>query len=170
MNKKATKSKYVPPGARSKAAGPDDKVNMFTSSNEAINNFGEEKQHSIRVLNINADTDEEAVKEFIYGLPNFPKIRKLVSSTSHRGFIFIKFYCEEDMHSAIPIIKGQRLNNLILDAEVAKPFVKKNNNNQPAMQMGDPQHKKIGPVQKHPICTFRHYCGWCILRDRLYPA
>jgi hypothetical protein len=57
---------------------------------------------------------------------------------------------------------------MILDAEVAKAFVKKNNN-QPAMQMGDGHHKKIGYIQKHPICAFRHYCAWCILRDMLFP-
>ena len=163
--------KYIPPGSRRKSNESNEstkKANMFTSSKEEFDKFGEEKQYSLRVLNINTTTTEDEIKNLFYNLSDFPRIKKLVTATSHRGFIFMKFYSEEEMNAALPIIKQQRLNQMILDAELARPHVRKERQHQSMQGLDKNRHKKTGMIKNHPPCLFRTSCTWCILRDSLY--
>ena len=164
----SNEKKYVPPGSRKAQTKQKSGLNMFTSSKDIYEKFGEEKQYSVRVLNINSITEESELKNLFYNMENFPKIKHLVTSTIHRGFIFMKFYSEEDMMRAIPMIQNQRLNQMILDAEVAKPREKKERPQQSLQGLEKDRHKKTGMIYNHPPCLFRTSCTWCVLRDSIY--
>ncbi|UYV71778.1 EIF3G [Cordylochernes scorpioides] len=116
----STNKKYVPPSMRDGAGG--------RKAGDAMPRR-EDDTYSVKIQNLSEDTTENDLMELC---SKFGKVKKAYMPKSktgeHRGFGFVHFFKMADAEKAVQILNGFGYDNLILNAELAKPRERRSRN------------------------------------------